>query len=689
MPTGSDISWTAARDAAAARPFFGLQGYLTTVTSAAESAFVSSKLQSFSWLGASDAAVEGDWRWVTGPEAGTRFYTGVSPSGFAVPGSYTHWNPGEPNNGGGNQHYAISLDSANDGLWNDCPDLSCSITSYAVEYGGMVGDPVIQVSDDATVLLDPAGDPDSDGLPTSIEATYGTNPASTTSPVANPTADDDSDGVTNAWEAILQTDPTDADSNSGRTAATNEAANGTSDANEDFDGDSIPNLIEIRNGTDPLNPASPVAVNPTADPDSDGVTNAWERILGTDPANPDSDSTKTAPNEAGNGKNDGAEDFDGDGIPNRLEIIYGTDPLDATSPVANPTADGDNDGLSNAWEAILGSDPAVADSNSTKTTPNEADNGIGDAAEDFDSDGIPNRIEIRNGTDPLDATSPVANPTADGDNDGLSNAWEAILGSDPAVADSNSTKTTPNEADNGIGDAAEDFDSDGIPNRIEIRNGTDPLDATSPVANPTADGDNDGLSNAWEAILGSDPAVADSNSTKTVANEAGNGKNDGAEDFDGDGTTNAKEIADGTDPLNASDPLKTDLEVTQTASTVNLSQLTLAITVRNKGPNPVTGAVLSDTFPTSIAGKVWTWTCVGTACPAASGTGNLSATNATLGALAVNETAVFTVTGEIADWSHWSNTASVLMPSGITDGVNTNDSLTAGRYQILMPLVIR
>ena len=615
MSTGSDISWTAARDAASARTFFGLQGYLTTVTSAAESAFVSSKLQSFSWLGASDAAVEGDWRWVTGPEAGTRFYTGVSPSGFAVPGSYTHWNPGEPNNGGGNQHYAISLDSANDGLWNDCPDLSCSITSYAVEYGGMVGDPVIQVSDDATVLLDPAGDPDSDGLPTSIEATYGTNPASTTSPVANPTADDDSDGVTNAWEAILQTDPTDADSNSGRTAATNEAANGTSDANEDFDGDSIPNLIEIRNGTDPLNPASPVAVNPTADPDSDGVTNAWERILGTDPANPDSDSTKTAPNEAGNGKNDGAEDFDGDGIPNRLEIIYGTDPLDATSPVANPTADGDNDGLSNAWEAILGSDPAVADSNSTKTTPNEADNGIGDAAEDFDSDGIPNRIEIRNGTDPLDATSPVANPTADGDNDGLSNAWEAILGSDPAVADSNSTKT--------------------------------------------------------------------------VANEAGNGKNDGAEDFDGDGTTNAKEIADGTDPLNASDPLKTDLEVTQTASTVNLSQLTLAITVRNKGPNPVTGAVLSDTFPTSIAGKVWTWTCVGTACPAASGTGNLSATNATLGALAVNETAVFTVTGEIADWSHWSNTASVIMPSGITDGVNTNDSLTAGRYQILMPLVIR
>ena len=541
MSTGSDISWTAARDAASARTFFGLQGYLTTVTSAAESAFVSSKLQSFSWLGASDAAVEGDWRWVTGPEAGTRFYTGVSPSGFAVPGSYTHWNPGEPNNGGGNQHYAISLDSANDGLWNDCPDLSCSITSYAVEYGGMVGDPVIQVSDDATVLLDPAGDPDSDGLPTSIEATYGTNPASTTSPVANPTADDDSDGVTNAWEAILQTDPTDADSNSGRTAATNEAANGTSDANEDFDGDSIPNLIEIRNGTDPLNPASPVAVNPTADPDSDGVTNAWERILGTDPANPDSDSTKTAPNEAGNGKNDAAEDFDGDGIPNRLEITYGTDPLDATSPMANPTADGDNDGLSNAWEAILGSDPAVADSNSTKT----------------------------------------------------------------------------------------------------------------------------------------------------VANEAGNGKNDGAEDFDGDGTTNAKEIADGTDPLNASDPLKTDLEVTQTASTVNLSQLTLAITVRNKGPNPVTGAVLSDTFPTSIAGKVWTWTCVGTACPAASGTGNLSATNATLGALAVNETAVFTVTGEIADWSHWSNTASVLMPSGITDGVNTNDSLTAGRYQILMPLVIR
>ena len=130
-----------------------------------------------------------------------------------------------------------------------------------------------------------------------------------------------------------------------------------------------------------------------------------------------------------------------------------------------------------------------------------------------------------------------------------------------------------------------------------------------------------------------------------------------------------------------------DLEVTQTSSTIGLSQLTLTITVRNKGPNAVTGAVLSDTFPTAATGKTWTWTCAGTACPAASGTGNLSATNATLGTLSLNETVVFTVTGTLANWTHWSNTASVAMPTGATDSVTSNNSLTIGRYRILLPII--
>ena len=539
--------------------------------------------------------------------------------------------------------------------------------------------PVVDENNNGT--SDANEDFDGDGIPNLIEIHNGTDPLSPTSPVAaNPTGDDDGDGVTNAWERILGTDPANPDSNSTKTTP-NEAGNGTSDANEDFDGDGVTNVQEIAHGTDPLSPTSPVAVNPTADDDGDGVINAWESILGTNPANPDSDSTKTTPNEAGNGTSDANEDFDGDGIPNLAEIRNGTDPLSLTSPVAvNPIADDDGDGVTNVWESILGTDPTNPDSNSTKTTPNEAGNGTSDANEDFDGDGIPTAIEIAYGTDPLSPTSPVAvNPTADDDGDGVTNAWESILGTDPAVPDSNSTKTTPNEAGNGTNDANEDFDGDGLPNAQEIAHGTDPLNPAS----PTTDSDGDGVTNAWESTLGTDPANPDSNSTKTTPNEAGNGTNDANEDFDGDGVTNVQEIATGSDPLNPNDPSKIDLEVTQTSNLTGLGNLTMTITVRNKGTNPLTGAKLIDTFPD--ASTIWSWTCVGTACSAASGTGNL---NETLGTLPMNGTAVYTVTGSVINWSSWSNTATIAAPLGIYDNISTNNSATVGRYQILLMVVI-
>ena len=386
---------------------------------------------------------------------------------------------------------------------------------------------------------------------------------------------------------------------------------------------------------------------------------------------------------------DPAADEDGDSVPNFIEETYFTDPLNPASPVAvNPTGDDDHDGVTNAWEIILGTDPADADSNSTKTPAvDENNNGTSDANEDFDGDGIPNLIEITYGTDPLNPASPVAvNPTGDDDGDGVTNAWESILGTDPAVPDSNSTKTTPNEAGNGTSDANEDFDGDGIPNLIEIRYGTDPLNPASPVAvNPTADDDGDGVTNAWESILGTDPADADSNSTKTTPNEAGNGTSDANEDFDGDGIPNGIEITYGTDPLNPNDPPKIDLEVTQTSTTVGMGNLTMTITVRNKGVNPLTGVNLSDTFPNASTSTIWSWTCVGAACSATSGTGNL---NETLGTLPVNGTAVYTVTGTVANWSSWTNTATITMPLGVYDTTSANNSATVGRYQVLLVIVI-
>ncbi|WP_375474580.1 DUF4347 domain-containing protein, partial [uncultured Nostoc sp.] len=149
---GSPISWTAARDAAATRNYFGLQGYLVTVTSAAESSFVSSKLQGQGWLGASDAAVEGEWRWVTGPEADQQFWQGLSQNGSPVGGRYNNWNSVQPDDSN-NEDYGQFLP---DGKWNDLSNNPGSISGYVVEYGGLEGDPALQLTGNATVTVKPS-----------------------------------------------------------------------------------------------------------------------------------------------------------------------------------------------------------------------------------------------------------------------------------------------------------------------------------------------------------------------------------------------------------------------------------------------------------------------------------------------------------------------------------------------------
>jgi hypothetical protein len=147
------ISWTAARDTAASRNLFGLQGYLTTITSASENAFISDKVQGNGWIGASDAAVEGEWRWQTGPEAGTQFWQGGQ-RGTSVNGQYNNWVNGvEPNDYGSGEDYAhiIFNSFGTRGEWNDFPLAPGSITGYIVEYGGMPGDPTLQITGTATV----------------------------------------------------------------------------------------------------------------------------------------------------------------------------------------------------------------------------------------------------------------------------------------------------------------------------------------------------------------------------------------------------------------------------------------------------------------------------------------------------------------------------------------------------------
>lgn len=87
----------------------GVSGHLVTITSLVENdflydAFVGPRYLSSSttldreqatpWIALSDSAVDGEWRWVAGPENGEI-------------ATFQHWNYGEPNNYGGAEDYAV------------------------------------------------------------------------------------------------------------------------------------------------------------------------------------------------------------------------------------------------------------------------------------------------------------------------------------------------------------------------------------------------------------------------------------------------------------------------------------------------------------------------------------------------------------------------------------------------------
>ena len=150
------MSWTTARSNAAARTFFGLRGYLATITSAEENQFIYNKLKADAWVGASDdpaysgsSGYEGAWYWVTGPDAGTLFSVG---NNYPVvqSGRYMNWNSGEPNNAGNENFCEIYSSGASSGRWNDLADSSA--LGYVVEYGGSSGDPSVQVSAEKDVV---------------------------------------------------------------------------------------------------------------------------------------------------------------------------------------------------------------------------------------------------------------------------------------------------------------------------------------------------------------------------------------------------------------------------------------------------------------------------------------------------------------------------------------------------------
>lgn len=149
------IDWESARVAAQNRTYFGLQGYLATILTPDEAQLSGEQAAGTGWIGGSDAAEEGVWRWVTGPEAGTIFWNGGI---NGTTPNFAFWNTDEPNNQG-NEDYAHVTDP-NVGIlgsWNDLPLTGGAglfePRGYIVEYGGMPGDPILNISGSTSIFI--------------------------------------------------------------------------------------------------------------------------------------------------------------------------------------------------------------------------------------------------------------------------------------------------------------------------------------------------------------------------------------------------------------------------------------------------------------------------------------------------------------------------------------------------------
>ncbi len=122
----------------------------------------------------------------------------------------------------------------------------------------------------------------------------------------------------------------------------------------------------------------------------------------------------------------------------------------------------------------------------------------------------------------------------------------------------------------------------------------------------------------------------------------------------------------------------TDLQLTMTDGASSIawdSALTYTIVATNAGPNAVTGATITDTFPSSLSGV--TWTCAGAGggtCGAASGSGNINTTvNLPSGA-----TATYTVSAQLQNGTGTSlllNQAVISAPSGVLDSDTRNNTV--------------
>jgi hypothetical protein len=132
-PISTGTTYTNARAASLLTTFKGQTGYLVTITSASENAFIYSNVpQGNIWFAATDEVKDGTWVIDAGPEKGTVMKTSNGQLNGNIPGVYNNWASGEPNGNNGSENYAVTN-------WNNQPtwnDLSNNWNNpYIIEYG--------------------------------------------------------------------------------------------------------------------------------------------------------------------------------------------------------------------------------------------------------------------------------------------------------------------------------------------------------------------------------------------------------------------------------------------------------------------------------------------------------------------------------------------------------------------------
>lgn len=119
-------------------------GYLATITSAEEDAFLYSYLTdagySSAMFGLTDQEQPDNWYWVTGEKL-----------------SYQNWRSGEPNHQGGYEHYGMYYKKNTDGTWNDGSGKGgpfiCEWGEYQVDPDNQPQEPIRTTSDERDIIL--------------------------------------------------------------------------------------------------------------------------------------------------------------------------------------------------------------------------------------------------------------------------------------------------------------------------------------------------------------------------------------------------------------------------------------------------------------------------------------------------------------------------------------------------------